>query len=365
MLGPSTGAPSGRGTAGHRRPHGDDAAHHTPFLPSGRPIVAIQRALPGLAGIAAGPSRHRAFEGVDGEAADPNPHGPPLTRMDRAMATLDLEPADAGLPRESLTSPPPSPAALLPESPESPSSAEPSASPRPSPAASPPELSVSPSPPEPPASPRPSPPPAELPLSELEFTGCKAVRMTLKKSQRISVNYDTIDDSLGLRLVSACKPYGPHFQLRKPVERAERRPSKVKVAALGQRAPCRCSPNCVGAGKDPGAAPDRARSRNMMRDCRAPLCGSSPGGFRDKHAPIRLSLTRQSRLAVPPRAPIPGQNRRALKLLWFDPHPGANERVVLPVQSRSLAGPTTLQRLAGRSPEIDHRLAACARRRIG
>ena len=48
--------------------------------------------------------------------------------------------------------------------------------------------------------------------------------------------------------------------------------------------------------------------------------------------------------AVPPRAPIPGQNRRALKLLWFDPHPGANERVVLPVQSRSLAGPTTLQR---------------------
>ena len=33
-------------------------------------------------------------------------------------------------------------------------------------------------PPEPPASPRPSPPPAELPLSELAFTGCKAVPMT-------------------------------------------------------------------------------------------------------------------------------------------------------------------------------------------
>ena len=76
------------------------------------------------------------------------------------MATLDLEPADAGLPPESLTSPPPSPAA------------------------SPPELSVSPSPPEPPASPRPSPPPAELPLSELEFTGCKAVPMTYDQLRR-------------------------------------------------------------------------------------------------------------------------------------------------------------------------------------
>ena len=91
------------------------------------------------------------------------------------MATLDLEPADAGLPPEPLTSPPPSPAALLPESPESPSSAEPSASPRPSPAASPPE---------PPASSRPSPPPAELPLSELEFTGCKAVPMTYDQLRR-------------------------------------------------------------------------------------------------------------------------------------------------------------------------------------
>ena len=100
------------------------------------------------------------------------------------MASLDLEPADAGLPPESLTSPPPSPAALLPESPKSSSSEEPSASPRSSPAASPPELSVSPSPPEPPASPRPSPPPAELPLSELEFTGCKAVPMTWDQLRR-------------------------------------------------------------------------------------------------------------------------------------------------------------------------------------
>ena len=47
----------------------------------------------------------------------------------------------------------------------------------PSPAASPPTL---------PAFPPLSPP--ELPLSELEFTGCEAVRMTLKKSQFISVN---------------------------------------------------------------------------------------------------------------------------------------------------------------------------------
>ena len=53
--------------------------------------------------------------------------------------------------------------------------------------------------------------PSELPLSELEFTGCKAVRVTLVKYQRISANYDTIYDSLGLRLVQACKPYGPRF----------------------------------------------------------------------------------------------------------------------------------------------------------
>ena len=46
------------------------------------------------------------------------------------------------------------------------------------PVALPPELPVSPSSAEPPASPQPSSPPAELPLSELEFTGCKAVPMT-------------------------------------------------------------------------------------------------------------------------------------------------------------------------------------------
>ena len=72
------------------------------------------------------------------------------------MTTLDLEPADAGLPEAGL--PPASPT-----------------SPRPSPAASPPE---------PPASPRPSPPPAEPPLSELEFTGCKAVPMTYAQLRR-------------------------------------------------------------------------------------------------------------------------------------------------------------------------------------
>ena len=61
------------------------------------------------------------------------------------MATPDLEPVEAGLP---------------PEPPMSPSSAEP------------------------PASPRSSPPPAELPLSELEFTGCTAVPMTYAQFRR-------------------------------------------------------------------------------------------------------------------------------------------------------------------------------------
>ena len=79
------------------------------------------------------------------------------------MATLDLEPVEAGLP---------------PEPPMSPSSAEPS------PAALPPEPSVSPSSPEPLASPRPSLPPVELPLSELEFTGCKAVPMSYDQFRR-------------------------------------------------------------------------------------------------------------------------------------------------------------------------------------
>ena len=77
------------------------------------------------------------------------------------MATLDLEPVEAALP---------------PEPPMSSSAAEPS------PVALPPK---------PPASPLPSatespasPPPAELPLSELEFTGCKAVPMTYDQLRR-------------------------------------------------------------------------------------------------------------------------------------------------------------------------------------
>ena len=97
------------------------------------------------------------------------------------MATLDLEPVEAGLPPEPPMSPSsaePSPAALPPEPSMSPSAAEPS------PAALPPEPSVSPSPPEPLASPRPSPPPVELPLSELEFTGCKAVPMSYAQFRR-------------------------------------------------------------------------------------------------------------------------------------------------------------------------------------
>ena len=51
------------------------------------------------------------------------------------------------------------------------------------PAVLPPELPVSPSSATPPASPQPS-PPAELPLSELEFTGCKAVPMTYDQFRR-------------------------------------------------------------------------------------------------------------------------------------------------------------------------------------
>ena len=41
--------------------------------------------------------------------------------------------------------------------------------------------------------------------------GAEAVRVTLMKYQRISVYYGTTYDSLGLRLVLACKPYGPRF----------------------------------------------------------------------------------------------------------------------------------------------------------
>ena len=88
------------------------------------------------------------------------------------MATLDLEPVEAALPPEPPASPLPSAA-------------------EPSPAALPPEPSVSPSPPEPPASPLPSAtesppslPPVELPLSELEFTGCKAVPMSYDQFRR-------------------------------------------------------------------------------------------------------------------------------------------------------------------------------------
>ena len=62
---------------------------------------------------------------------------------------------------------------------------EPPAAPAPSPSAAlPPEPPVSPSSAEPPASPLPSPPPAELPLSELEFTGCTAVPMTYAQLRR-------------------------------------------------------------------------------------------------------------------------------------------------------------------------------------
>ena len=71
------------------------------------------------------------------------------------MATLDLEPVEAGLP---------------PEPPMSPSSVEPS------PAALPPKSPASP--------PLPAASPVELSLSELEFTGCKAVPMTYAQFRR-------------------------------------------------------------------------------------------------------------------------------------------------------------------------------------
>ena len=71
------------------------------------------------------------------------------------------EPPAASLRRSEEDEPPVAPAALP---------LEPPASPPPSA--------------EPPASPRPSPPPAELPLSELEFTGCKAVPMTYAQLRR-------------------------------------------------------------------------------------------------------------------------------------------------------------------------------------
>ena len=77
------------------------------------------------------------------------------------MATLDLEPVEAALPPEPSMSPSaaePSPAALPPEPP---------VSPLPSATESPPSL-----------------PPVELPLSELEFTGCKAVPMSYDQFRR-------------------------------------------------------------------------------------------------------------------------------------------------------------------------------------
>ena len=77
------------------------------------------------------------------------------------MATLDLEPVEAALPPEppmSSSAAEPSPVALPPKPP---------ASPLPSAAESPPSL-----------------PPAELPLSELEFTGCTAVPMTYDQLRR-------------------------------------------------------------------------------------------------------------------------------------------------------------------------------------
>ena len=86
------------------------------------------------------------------------------------MATLDLEPVEAGLPPEPPMSPSaaePSPVALPPESPASP----------------PPAAAESPA----------SPPPAELPLSELEFTGCKAVPMTYDQLRRFDGRLEVWD----------------------------------------------------------------------------------------------------------------------------------------------------------------------------
>ena len=71
---------------------------------------------------------------------------------------------------------------------------EPPAAPAPSPSAAlPSEPPVSPSSADPPASPRPSPPPAELPLSELEFTGCKPVPMTYAQLRRFDGRLEVWD----------------------------------------------------------------------------------------------------------------------------------------------------------------------------
>ena len=99
------------------------------------------------------------------------------------MQTLTITPSGPG---RSPADEPPAAALRRPEGNEPPAASlrrpEEDEPPAP-PAVLPPELPVSPSSAEPPASPQPS-PPAELPLSELEFTGCKAVPMTYDQFRR-------------------------------------------------------------------------------------------------------------------------------------------------------------------------------------
>ena len=93
-----------------------------------------------------------------------------LTAIPSAPGRSPADESPAALLRRSEEDEPPAaPAALLPEPPASPSSAEP------------------------PALPRPSPPPAELPLSELEFTGCKAVPMTYDQLRRFDGRLEVWD----------------------------------------------------------------------------------------------------------------------------------------------------------------------------
>ena len=130
---------------------------------------------------------HPAMAGHSGAAYNPGmddaqtlttiPSGPRRSPAD--------EPPAASLRRSEEDEPPPAPATLPPELPASPPPA----------AAESPAFS----------------PPAELPLSELEFTGCKPVRMTPYRSRLISAGYDTNRISLGLGLVPARKPHRQHF----------------------------------------------------------------------------------------------------------------------------------------------------------
>ena len=119
--------------------------------------------------IATGASRRPAFERIDREAARPDPFDPPPTR-DHAMAIL--EPIEAGTDEAPASS-----AAPLPESPAS------------------------------------LPSPAGPPLSELEFTGCKAVRMTSQVS---------FDESMSCQRISGM--LGPELGRTRRVERSAFRP---------------------------------------------------------------------------------------------------------------------------------------------